>query len=49
MIGSDARETLIHETTQEGINNLLDDGHEFNDYRLPDPDSKPRCKVDTYL
>ena len=47
MIGSDARETLIHETTQEGINNLLDDGHEVNYYRLPYPKNKPSRTVDT--
>ena len=40
-IGSNARETLIHATTQEGINDLLDGGHEVDYDRLLDTDNKP--------
>ena len=31
MIGLDSHETHMHETTREGINDLLDDGHEVDD------------------
>ena len=37
-IGSNDHETPIHENTREGINDLLDNGHEVDDDRLPDPD-----------
>ena len=40
-IVSDARETPIHETKLEGINDLLDDGYEVYDDRLPYPENKP--------
>ena len=47
MIVSYARETPIHETTREGINDLLDDGYEVNDDRLPDQNNKPIATGDT--
>ena len=37
----DARETPIHETTQEDINSLLADGYEVDDDRLSDHDNTP--------
>ena len=40
-IGSDASEILIHETTQEDINDLLDSGHEVDDDRPPAPKKNP--------
>ena len=40
-VGSDARKTPIHATTLEGINDLLDDGHEVDDDRLPANENKP--------
>ena len=40
-VGYDARDTPIHETTQEGINDLLADGYEDDDDRLPAPEKKP--------
>ena len=40
-IGSDARETPIHKTNQEYINDILDSGHEVDRGILPDPDNKP--------
>ena len=47
MIVSDTRETPINGTTKVGINNLLDDDNEFDDYRLPDPNNKPIPAGDT--
>ena len=38
----DARETLIHATTQEDISALLADDYEVDDDRFPDPEIKPR-------
>ena len=38
---SDARENPIHENTKEGINNILNYGHEVDDYRLPSPQKNP--------
>ena len=35
------RENPIHETTREGINDLLADVHEVDDDRFPAPDNKP--------
>ena len=34
-IGSDSYENPIHATNREDINDLLDDGYEVNDDRLP--------------
>ena len=47
VIGSDARETRIHETTQEDINDLLDSWYEVDDDRLPDSQNKPSPTGDT--
>ena len=41
VIGSNSSETPIHATTQEGINDLLDDGHEVDYDRLLDTNNKP--------
>ena len=46
-IGSDACETPIHETNREVINNLLSDGHEFDDDIFPALKNKPSPKGDT--
>ena len=42
-----ARETPIHESTQEYLNNLLDSGHEVDYDRLPVPENKPSPTGDT--
>ena len=47
-IGSDARETPIHETTWEGINDLLVDGDEVDDDRIQSPEKKIIPKGDNY-
>ena len=47
-IGSDARETPIHETNKEDINDLLDSGHKVDYDRLPDLDNKPSPAGDAY-
>ena len=47
-IGSDDCETPIHATTLEGIHDLLDDGHEVDGDRIPDPDNKPIPTGDNY-
>ena len=39
-IVSDARDTPIHATTQWGLNYLLDDVYEVDNYRLPAPKNK---------
>ena len=41
----DARETPIHETTQEGINSLLADGYEVDGDRLPSPKKNPALQA----
>ena len=41
------RENPIHETTREGINDLLADVHEVDDDRFPAPDNKPSLTGDT--
>ena len=47
-IGSNTRETPIHGTNQEGINDIMSDGYEVNDDILPAHDNKPIPKVDNY-
>ena len=39
-IGSYARATPIHKTAREGINDILDDGHEVDDDGFTDPENK---------
>ena len=41
------RETPIHATTQENINDFLEVGYEVNDDRLPDQNNKPIATGDT--
>ena len=48
VIGSDARETRIHETTQEDINDLLASGHEVDNDRTPAPKEKLSPTGDNY-
>ena len=48
MIISDAIETPIHETTQGGINDLLDSLHEVDYDIFPDPENKQIPTGDTY-
>ena len=47
-IGSDARETPIHATTREVINDLLDDGYEVDDDIFTAPENKPIPAGDTH-
>ena len=44
---SNSPDTPIHATNQEGTNDLLDDGYEFDDDRLPYPGNKPTPRGDT--
>ena len=46
-IGFDAFEIHIHATNQEGINDLLADGHEIYDDIIPNPENKLNPKGDT--
>ena len=45
----DVRETHINTTTQEYIHGLLQDGHEDNEHRIPDPENTPRATGETDL
>ena len=47
MIISDACETPIHETSREGINDLLADGYEVDDDIIPALENKPSPIGDT--
>ena len=44
---SNASETLIHATTWEDINSLLEDGYKVDNYRLPSQKNKPSAIVGT--
>ena len=48
-IGSNGCENPMYATNQEDINNLLSDGYEVGDDRLPSSDNKPIARVDTDL
>ena len=39
----------MHEINSENINNLLADGYEVDDDKLPAPEEKPSARCDTYL